>query len=297
MNVRVALASSVLPSPDKLPKESVKPTSGKYASGILSFRPCIDIHQGKVKQIVGSTLKDAAQDSVAAEASLVTNFESAFPSTFYAELYKQCGLPGGHIIMLGQDPGSRQAAYLALMRYPGGMQVGGGVTLKNAAQYLDAGASHVIVTSYVFKDGRLDEDRLHALVDLVGKEHLVLDLSCRKKGDHYFVVTDRWQKFSDLRLSEATLDSLASSCDEFLVHGVDVEGMQLGIDEELVDLLGRWSPIPVTYAGGARTLEDLERVKVAGSGRVDITVGSALDIFGGALPFQAVVDWHKIQRQ
>lgn len=242
-------------------------------------------------------MKDVPRDSLNSETSLVTNFESAFPSSFYAELYKHSRLPGGHIIMLGQDAESRRAAYLALLHYPGGMQVGGGVTLENAVQYLDAGASHVIVTSYVFRDGRLDENRLNKLVDLVGREHLVLDLSCRKKGDHYHVVTDRWQKFSDLQLSQGTLDRLAASCDEFLVHGVDVEGKQLGIDEDLVSLLGKWSPIPVTYAGGARTLADLERVKVAGDGGVDITVGSALDIFGGALPYQAVVDWHRLQRQ
>ena len=197
--------------------------------------------------------------------------------------------------MLGADDASKIAAKDALKAFPGGMHLGGGVTTDNAAEYLKAGASHVIVTSFVFRDGRLERDRLDALVKAVGKNRLVLDLSCRKKKEDgkYYVVTDRWQRWSDLAISEASLEQLAASCDEFLIHGVDVEGMQLGIDEELVTLLGRWSPIPVTYAGGARTLDDLERVASAGAGRVDITVGSALDIFGGKLPYSDVVAWHR----
>ncbi|GAB4817783.1 hypothetical protein N2152v2_004829 [Parachlorella kessleri] len=198
--------------------------------------------------------------------------------------------------MLGADTASREAAFEALRAYPGGLQLGGGVSTDNAIEYLEAGASHVIVTSFVFREGRLEEGRLQDLVSLVGRQRLVLDLSCRKKDDgRYYVVTDRWQRFSDLALTEETLARLAASCDEFLVHGVDVEGMQLGIDDELVELLGKWAPIPVTYAGGARTLEDLERVRRAGQGRVDITVGSALDIFGGKLAYSDVVAWHRNQ--
>ncbi len=201
------------------------------------------------------------------------------------------------MIMLGADDASKNAALSALRAYPGGLQLGGGVTDENAAQYLDAGASHVIVTSFVFRDGRLEEDRLASLVASVGKKRLVLDLSCRKKAEDglYYVVTDRWQKWSELSLTEQSLAALAESCDEFLVHGVDVEGMQLGIDDDLVGLLGKWSPVPVTYAGGARTLDDLERVGKAGSGRVDVTIGSALDIFGGKLKYTDVVAWHKSQ--
>ncbi|KAI8476945.1 MAG: phosphoribosylformimino-5-aminoimidazole carboxamide ribonucleotide isomerase [Monoraphidium minutum] len=275
--------------------------SASHQTRSIQFRPCIDIHKGKVKQIVGSTLVDLpAGDSAAAAApagaELRTNFESDKPSSWFAEMYRRDGLTGGHVIMLGADDASRAAAKGALGAYPGGLQLGGGVTADNAAEWLDAGASHVIVTSYVFREGRLEEERLRDLVARVGRRRLVLDLSCRKKGDgRYYVVTDRWQRFSDLALDAPTVAGLAASCDEFLVHGVDVEGMQLGIDDELVGLLGRWSPIPVTYAGGARTLEDLERVRTAGAGRVDITVGSALDIFGGKLPYADVVDWHRRQ--
>ncbi|KAF6255189.1 hypothetical protein COO60DRAFT_1296694 [Scenedesmus sp. NREL 46B-D3] len=272
--------------------------SSQKTAHCVRFRPCIDIHQGKVKQIVGSTLKDLPTDSgrELRLADLKTNFVSDKPSSWYAELYQRDQLTGGHVIMLGSDEPSRQTAFGALQAWPGGLQLGGGVTTDNAMQYLDAGASHVIVTSFVFREGRLEEQRLADLVALVGKQRLVLDLSCRQRDGQYWVVTDRWQRFSSLALSEATLAKLADSCDEFLVHGVDVEGMQLGIDDALVELLGRWSPIPVTYAGGARTLEDLERVAAAGEGRVDITVGSALDIFGGKLPYADVVAWHNKQQ-
>ncbi|KAG1666166.1 hypothetical protein FOA52_011578 [Chlamydomonas sp. UWO 241] len=266
---------------------AIAPVSTSAPSAI-KFRPCIDIHKGKVKQIVGSSLKDLSGDSSADGAALKTNFESDKPSSHFSEMYARDGLKGGHVIMLGADDASRATALLALRSYPGGLHMGGGITTANAMKYLDAGASHVIVTSYVFRDGALDEGRLADLVKLVGKERLVLDLSCRSRDGTYYVVTDRWQRFSDLALSEATLATLAQSCDEFLVHGVDVEGMQLGIDDKLVELLGKWSPIPVTYAGGARTLEDLERVNSCGAGRVDITVGSALDIFGGKLPYTDV---------
>ncbi|KAA8521059.1 hypothetical protein F0562_011788 [Nyssa sinensis] len=112
------------------------------------------------------------------------------------------------------------------------------------------------------------------------------------QDDKYAVVTDRWQKFSNVYLDEKVLEFLALYADEFLVHGVYVEGKKLGIDEELVELLGRHSPIPVTYAGGVTVLADLERIKVAGMGHVDVTVGSALDIFGGKLAYRDVVAWH-----
>ncbi|GMH44479.1 hypothetical protein BSKO_12431 [Bryopsis sp. KO-2023] len=256
------------------------------------FRPCIDIHQGKVKQIVGSTLCDVAKNDKNEEAALVTNFVSERPSSWFAELYEKDNLRGGHAIMLGPGESNRSAALEAVSAWPGGIQVGGGISPENAELFLEAGASHVIVTSYVFRDGRLDNDRLQKLVSKVGPKQIVLDLSCRKREGDYWVVTDRWQKFSSLKVCESTLLELAESCDEFLVHGVDVEGKQCGVDEDLIGLLGKWSPIPVTYAGGVKDLGDLEVVSKAGGGYVDVTVGSALDIFGGSLAYERVVEWH-----
>ncbi len=237
------------------------------------FRPCIDLHEGKVKQIVGGTLSDERD-------RLQTNFVSDRPAAWYAELYQKDGLKGGHVIMLG--PGNETEARAALQAYRGGLQIGGGINLDNARHWLEAGASHVIVTSWVFRGGQVDWARLEQLVALTGKARLVLDLSCRQRGDKYFVVTDRWQKFTDVAITAETLARLAGSCDEFLIHAVDVEGQCRGIDGELVARLARWSPIPATYAGGANSLADLEAVTQIGQGRIDLTIGSALDIFGGS---------------
>lgn len=253
---------------------------------VMRFRPCIDLRDGRVVQIVGGTLQDDAS-------RVVTNFVSDRSPADYAHLYQRDALTGGHVIALG--PGNHEAALEALRAYPGGLQMGGGITPDNAHIYLDAGASHVIVTSYIFQQGQLDTARLKALRDAVGRERLVLDLSCRRRDGSYWVVTDRWQRFSDLKLTPATLEYLAESCDEFLVHGVDVEGLRLGIEHALVELLGESSPLPVTYAGGARTLDDLELVKQLGRGRVDLTIGSALDIFGGTLPYADVIAWQRRQ--
>ena len=264
------------------------PPPARTSSGAgAHFRPCIDLHQGRVKQIVGSTLTDDPGQGPA------TNFESSKPSEEFASMYKRDNLGGGHVIMLG--PGNEEAAKAALRAFPGGLQVGGGITPANASAYLDAGASHVIVTSYVFREGRLDSERLAEIVQTVGKERLVLDLSCRRRepGGPFFVVTDRWQKFTSLALSAETLKDLAQHCVEFLVHAVDVEGKQSGIEEDLVKMLGEWSPIPVTYAGGARSLEDLELVNRLGGGKVDLAIGSALDIFGGKLAYSSVVEWSR----
>ncbi len=236
------------------------------------FRPCIDLHEGKVKQIVGGTLASEA-------AGLRTNFVSDRPASWFAELYKRDGLKGGHVIMLG--PGNESEARQALAAYPNGLQIGGGVSAENARGWLDAGASHVIVTSWVFREGRVDWERLAKLVQVVGKERLVLDLSCRKRGDNYFVVTDRWKIFTELTLSSENVSTLARSCAEFLVHAVDVEGLCRGIDHELVEKLTAWSPIPTTYAGGANSLTDLDEVTRLSQGKIDLTIGSALDIFGG----------------
>jgi phosphoribosylformimino-5-aminoimidazole carboxamide ribotide isomerase len=237
------------------------------------FRPCIDLHEGKVKQIVGGTLS-------ATPGELRTNFVSDRSAAWFAELYRRDNLRGGHVILLG--PGNETEARAALAAYPGGLQLGGGVNLDNARAWLDAGASEVIVTSWVFRDGQIDWSRLEQLVKAIGRDRLVLDLSCRKRGHDYFVVTDRWQKFTDVTLSAKSLEKLAGWCVEFLIHAADVEGLCRGIDQELVEKLGRWSPIPTTYAGGARSLADLELVTRLGGARVDLTIGSALDIFGGS---------------
>ncbi|BET66315.1 hypothetical protein ASA1KI_12330 [Opitutales bacterium ASA1] len=236
------------------------------------FRPCIDLHDGKVKQIVGGSLADDGS-------TLRTNFVSEKPAAWYADLYRRDGLVGGHVIKLG--PGNDTAAREALAAYPGGLHIGGGITVDNAADWLEAGASHVIVTSWVFREGRIDLDRVRALVAAIGRERLVLDLSCRRRGDDWLVVTDRWQNFTDYAINRENLEMLAAHCAEFLVHAADVEGLCQGIDLALVERLAEWSPIPTTYAGGARSLADLETVTRVGRGRIDLTIGSALDIFGG----------------
>lgn len=185
---------------------------------------------------------------------------------------------------------TRAQALAALRAYPGGLQAGGGIHDGNASDYLDAGASHVIVTSFVFKNGCLNYTNLDKIRSAVGKERLVLDLSCRKRGEEYFIVTDRWQKFTETALNEWTLETLSGYCDEFLVHAVDVEGKANGIEEELVRMLGNWQGIPVTYAGGVGSFEDLEKLKTLGKDAVDVTVGSALDIFGGEMPYRKVLE-------
>lgn len=250
----------------------------------MKFRPCIDIHNGRVKQIVGGSLLD--EGNLARE-----NFVSEQSAAFFAKLYRNKGLKGGHIILLnpassGFYERTRAQAFAALREYPGGLMVGGGVTPENAGEYLDAGASHVIVTSYVFQNGRLCYDRLGEMVTSVSKKRLVLDLSCRRKNDTYYIVTDRWQKYTDVILNGETLHELSSFCDEFLVHAVDVEGKAEGIEEEVAALLGRECEIPATYAGGVHSFEDLKKLKELGKDRVDVTIGSALDLFGGSMKFE-----------
>lgn len=237
------------------------------------FRPCIDLHDGKVKQIVGSTLSDAG-------AGPRENFVSEKPASWFAELYKRDGLSGGHVIMLGK--GNEEAALGALQAYPGGMHIGGGIRPDNAGKFLDAGASHVIITSYAFDDqARFREDRVQEMVETVGSHRLVLDLSCRATADGWVVAMNRWQTMTDLIVDAGAFQRLSSYCDEFLIHAVDVEGKCEGIDEALVKCLGIWCEKPVTYAGGARSVDDLTRTQELSAGQVDVTIGSALDIFGG----------------
>lgn len=255
----------------------------------MRFRPCIDIHNGAVKQIVGGSLKD--------EADFATdNFVSELGADFYANLYKKSGITGGHIIIL--NPASSpyyeadvEQAKKALAAYPGGLQIGGGINADNAESFLALGASHVIVTSYVFRDGKVQLDNLRRLSKLVGPEHLVLDLSCRKRDGHYYIVTDRWQKFTDVEVNPDTLDYLSEYCSEYLIHAVDVEGKASGIETELAEMLGTWGKLPMTYAGGVGSFEDLAKLKTLGQNRLDVTVGSALDLFGGPLTYQGVLEY------
>ena len=252
----------------------------------MRFRPCIDIHNGKVKQIIGGSLKDEGNQAI-------TNFASEYSAGFYAEKYKNDGLKGGHIILLNSKiseyyEATKEQALLALRTYPNGLQIGGGITAENALEYIEAGASHVIVTSYVFRDGEIHWENLQKLVETVGKEHVVLDLSCRRKEGKYYVVTDRWQTFTNVEVTSQLLNELAEYCDEFLVHGVDVEGKSSGVELELVKILANWNEIPLTYAGGIGSMEDLKEFQEASQGKLDFTIGSALDLFGGKISYEVI---------
>lgn len=259
----------------------------------MKFRPCIDIHNGKVKQLVGGSLTD--KDDQARE-----NFVAEQPAEYYADRYRRDGLTGGHIILLNPSSSpyyeaDMEQASRALAAYPGGMQIGGGVRAENAARFLELGASHVIVTSYVFSDGRIHYDNLKRLVREVGKERIVLDVSCRKvlldDGQQgYRIVTDRWQKMTEVAVTGENLRELASYCDEFLIHAVDVEGTCSGIERDLAQMLGNYPVRPMTYAGGVADLADIRLLHELGGGKLDVTVGSALDLFGGSLKYEAVLE-------
>ena len=250
------------------------------------FRPCIDLHHGQVKQIIGGTLRDEG-------AGPVENFVAEQPAGWFAETFRADGLTGGHVIKLG--PGNDDAAREALATWPGGLQIGGGIHAGNAAEWLAAGASHVIVTSALFDaDGKFLQDALHAIAGVTGKDKLVIDLSCRKTHHGWAVAMNRWQTLTNLAVDHTTLDLLAPFCDEFLIHAADVEGLCRGIDADLVEMLGQWGKCPVTYAGGAATMEDVLLVQQAGQGKVDVTVGSALDLFGGkGLCYKDLVAWNR----
>lgn len=249
---------------------------------MTAFRPCIDLHQGQVKQIVGGSLTDDGAD---------TNFVSNYDAAHYAKLYQQHQLTGGHVIALG--PNNQEQVLAALAAYPNGLQFGGGVNLKNAASYLAAGASHIIVTSYLFEGSEFSWPRLEALEAEVGAEKLVLDLSCRQTENGWMIATDRWQTITNTAINQQTITQLETHCAEFLVHSADVEGLQSGIDKDLVELLGKACTLPVTYAGGARSLQDLDLVKSLSQGKVDLTIGSALDIFGGnGVTLAQCIEWN-----
>lgn len=254
----------------------------------MEFRPCIDIHNGSVKQIVGDSLKDAGSEAE-------ENFVSKKDASFYARLYRENDIKGGHVIMLNPVDSqyyeaTKAQALKALAAFPQGLQIGGGITPDNADKFLAAGASHVIVTSYVFRNGKIYYDNLKQMMDAVGKDRLVLDLSCRRTEKGYFIVTDRWQKPTQEKVDTALLDRLADCCDEFLIHAVDVEGRADGIEKPLAGMLGSWGKRPVTYAGGIHSYEDLDLIRRLGKGHLNVTVGSALDMFGGKLEWRKVLE-------
>ncbi|KAH0537368.1 Histidine biosynthesis bifunctional protein hisB [Glutinoglossum americanum] len=250
------------------------------------FRPCIDLHSGQVKQIVGGTLTDTSSD-------LKVNHVSKLPAPHFARLYRENALRGAHVIMLG--PGNEDAAREALAEWRGGLQVGGGITEENARQWIEWGAEKVIITSYLFPDGKFSEDHLKLVLSVLGndKEKLVIDLSCRRKGSRWFVAMNKWQTITDMEVNRETILLLEPYCSEFLIHAADNEGLQQGIDEELVSQLAQWCSIPVTYAGGGRNLSDLNLVQELSQGKVDLTIGSALDIFGGtSIKFEDCILWN-----
>ena len=249
----------------------------------MRLRPCIDIHNGRVKQIVGSTLRDEGD-------SADENYTAPYDAAYFAARFRDDGLTGGHVIMLNAKdspyyPETKAQALLALRTFPGGLMAGGGITPANAAEFLDAGASHVIVTSYIFQNGKFSYDRLQNMVAAVGRERLVLDLSCKKVSGGYHIVTDRWQNVSSAQVTPFLLDMLSGCCAEFLIHGVDAEGKSAGVDKDLVQLLTCSQRIPITYAGGIGSFSDRDKLYRYTEGKLDVTIGSALDLYGGPLPY------------
>lgn len=256
------------------------------------FIGCIDLHNGEVKQIVGATLSDNNNDP-----NLKTNFVSSKPSSYYAKLYKKYNVTGAHVIKLG--PNNDEAAKEALLAAPNFLQIGGGINDTNCLHWLEM-ASKVIVTSWLFnKEGDFLLDRLVKISQLCGKDRLVVDLSCRKTSDERWIVAmNKWQTLTTLELNQDTFTKLSKYTNEFLIHAADVEGLCNGIDEQLVSKLNEWTEelgdeVKIVYAGGAKSIDDLALVDRLSQGRVDLTYGSSLDIFGGKLvKFEDCCEWN-----
>lgn len=177
------------------------------------FRPCIDLHNGSVKQIVGGTLTERSDE-------LQTNFISQHPATYFAQLYKDKDLTGGHVIMLG--PGNESAAKEALLTWPKGLQVGGGIKADNAKHWIECGADKVfptlcfyfnsnahlfkvIITSFLFPNGTFSMQNLESISDALGcdaREQLVIDLSCRKRNNSWFVAMNKWQTLTNFEINK-----------------------------------------------------------------------------------------------
>lgn len=244
----------------------------------MKFRPCIDLHEGKVKQIVGETLTSDKPKE---------NFVSEKDASYFATLYRENNLSGGHIVMLGQ--GNKAEALNALNTFPGGMQVGGGINDSNYKEYLDNGASHIIVTSYIFEQGQVNLDKVKNISSKTGAGNLVIDLSCKLYNNTYYVVSNKWKDITDFELTRENLGKLSKYCDEFLIHAAHIEGKRQGADFKLIKLLAEFSDIPVTYAGGINSQDEIKEVKSSGNDKIDITIGSALDIFGGDLNFNKII--------
>lgn len=257
---------------------------------MTKFVGCIDLHDGQVKQIVGGTLKDN-------DDSLETNFVSKYPPSYYAQLYLKNRIEGCHVIKLG--PNNDAAAMEALNAAPGFLQVGGGINDENCLQWLEK-ASKIIVTSWLFtKEGTFLMDRLQLLSNKCGPDRIVVDLSCRRTPDSKWVVAmNKWQTLTTLELNKETFTELSKYTDEFLIHAADVEGLCKGIETDLVTKLYEWTKdinkeVKIVYAGGAKSISDLELVDKLSNGTVDLTYGSSLDIFGGKLVrFQDCCEWN-----
>ncbi|KAF6005708.1 hypothetical protein HII12_005282 [Brettanomyces bruxellensis] len=248
---------------------------------MTTYVGCIDIHGGKVKQIVGGTLNqdDTEQSKNTCKSNLETNFVSEKSSSYYAKLYEEHGIIRTHVIKLGSLEENNRVAIEALKAWPKHLQIGGGINDTNAKYWIQQGADKVIVTSWLFPKGQFDKSRLERISQLVGKEHLVVDLSYFDAGG---VEQGRLLSYSRGTARNSSFMQLM------------LKAFCKGIDQELVAKLAEWCTSPIVYAGGAKSIDDLKLVDKLSHGRVDLTFGSALDLFGGKLVrFKDCCKWNQ----